>query len=101
LAYVRFNLVVIISNPLFISIIMKNKNSYTLILLIVLTIITGLVSENFPELKIVNTLIMVLSGFKFILVAFQFMELKKANVFWKALLLSFLVLFVSVILIVL
>jgi len=79
---------------------MKKKDIVTLALLIVLTIITGLVSENHQNFKMVNTLILVLSGLKFVLVAFQFMELKKANIFWKVLLMSFLILFIVVVLII-
>lgn len=41
--------------------------------------------------------ILALSGIKFLLVAFHFMELKKANVFWKVTLVFFLMLLIGII----
>jgi hypothetical protein len=38
-----------------------------------------------------------LSSIKFLLVAFQFMELKKAHSFWKILLSSYLILFTLIV----
>jgi len=57
---------------------------FTYLLLIIFTIITAVVSAFGSEGgKIIAFLIMVLAGIKFLLVAFHFMELKKAHTFWK------------------
>ncbi len=79
---------------------MKNKNIITLGVLIILTVVTGLVSENHQSYQTANMFIMLLSGLKFLLVAFQFMELKKANIFWKMTLIVFIILFTSLVLII-
>jgi hypothetical protein len=52
-------------------------------ILIVLTLTTAFVVNSMMISTFVVSLIMGLSIFKFLLVAFQFMELKKANSFWK------------------
>jgi hypothetical protein len=51
--------------------------------LIALTIVTALISNFMLVSPFVVSLIMGLAVFKFSLVTFQFMELKKANTFWK------------------
>jgi hypothetical protein len=79
---------------------MERKNIYTLIGLFIITTLTAIFS-NIDGLKIAAFAILFLSAIKFVLVAFQFMELKKANNLWKILLLGFLSLFVAVITIVL
>jgi len=76
---------------------MRNKDLYTLILLILLTIITAIISTNYNNFKIVAILILALSGIKFLAVSFQFMELKKANTFWKFLIPAFLFIFIGII----
>ncbi len=76
---------------------MKRKDTITLGFLFVLTILTALFSTSFNSLKYVTVIILVLSGFKFLLVAFEFMELKKAHNLWKGLLIGLLVFFVSII----
>jgi hypothetical protein len=43
--------------------------------------------------------ILFLSGLKFSLVAFHFMELKKANSFWKIAILLYIVLFITVVIV--
>jgi hypothetical protein len=48
-----------------------------------LTISTTCVADSFLVSAFVVPLLMVLAVFKFLLVAFQFMELKKAHSFWK------------------
>jgi heme/copper-type cytochrome/quinol oxidase subunit 4 len=48
-----------------------------------MTAATALVSASSVISKTAIFLIMGISGIKFLLVAFQFMELKKANSFWK------------------
>ncbi len=73
---------------------MTKTISYTLAILILLTLTTAMVS-NYVNLKIGALFIMLLSGVKFIFVAFNFMELKKAHVFWKVLILMYLILFIT------
>jgi len=80
---------------------MQKKDILTIGILIVLTIVTGLFSQYYSELKTVSTVILILSGIKFLLIAFQFMELKKANIFWKILLASYLILFSGIVLLIL
>jgi heme/copper-type cytochrome/quinol oxidase subunit 4 len=62
---------------------MKKSFIFTYIPLILLTAATALVSTSSAISKIAIFLIMGISVIKFLLVAFQFMELKKANSFWK------------------
>ena len=52
-------------------------------LLIILTVTTAFLSNYTSITNVAVNLILVASAFKFIIVAFQFMELKKANAFWK------------------
>lgn len=73
---------------------MKDKNTLAIILLLILTISTALVSNFASKLSWIAFPIMALSGLKFILVSFQFMELKKAHNTWKVLVSGFLVLIV-------
>ena len=80
---------------------MQKKDIYNLVALIGLTILTALFSTQFSSLKYVSIIILVLSAFKFILVSFNFMELKKAHAFWKTILIIYLIIFVSVISIIL
>ncbi|SNZ01488.1 cytochrome C oxidase subunit IV family protein [Flagellimonas pacifica] len=78
---------------------MDRTITITWILLVVLTIITSL----FSGMNGINVsiFVIVLAGFKFLGVAFQFMELKKAHLFWKIIIFAYLILFVSIILIIL
>lgn len=62
---------------------MKKTLNYGLGLLILLTLITALISNTSMFSKYAVGLIMTISAIKFLWVAFQFMELKKAHVFWK------------------
>ena len=78
---------------------MTKQNISTWILLLVLTVIAGLVSST--SLTYLVPLILILAVLKFIGVAFNFMEMKKAHVFWKILLISYLVVFCGVVLVVL
>ncbi len=75
---------------------MTKQNISTWILLLVLTIIAGLVSST--SLTYVIPLILLLAVLKFIGVAFNFMEMKKAHVFWKVLLIGYLVVFCGIVL---
>ena len=60
---------------------MKNTATITWIVLIVLTITSAVVSKL--DSKYVVLIILLLSGIKFLGIAFQFMEIKKAHVFWE------------------
>lgn len=74
---------------------MKRTFNITWLILILLTIISAV----FANLDLAYTAIIILglSFLKFIGVAFFFMELKKANVFWKVLLVAFLALLLGVV----
>lgn len=78
---------------------MKKTLIFNYGLLILLTLSTALISNIVTISNLAVSLIMGLSSLKFILVSFQFMELKKANLFWKVSLIS--VLFLIILLIVL
>ena len=67
---------------------MKKTYNYTWIALIVLTVASALIT-NF-EMAYAVVFILFLAFLKFIGVAYNFMELNKANVFWKVLLVVFL-----------
>jgi heme/copper-type cytochrome/quinol oxidase subunit 4 len=62
---------------------MKKSLISIYVLLLLLTIATAWIANLFTISAFVVPLVMVLAAFKFLLVAFQFMELKKANSFWK------------------
>ena len=64
-----------------------------------LTFITAFVSGS--EINYAALLIIGIAVLKFILVAFEFMELKKAHVLWKYLLLGFLGVFSSIVVLIL
>ena len=76
---------------------MSKNNIITWIILILLTIISGLVSSLIASYVV--PLILILAVLKFIGVSFNFMELKKAHLAWKVLLIGYLTIFISVILI--
>ncbi|CAM3872804.1 cytochrome C oxidase subunit IV family protein [Flavobacterium sinopsychrotolerans] len=67
---------------------MKKTLFITYGLLIVLTASTALISNTMSVSGFAIVLIMGLSVLKFLLVSFEFMELKKANSFWKVSLIS-------------
>ncbi len=73
---------------------MKKTLFITYGLLIVLTASTALISNTMSVSSISILIIMGLSVMKFLLVCFEFMELKKANIFWKVSLISVLILIV-------
>ncbi len=62
---------------------MKKTLLFSYGLLILLTVVTALISNFVSTASLVVGLVMGLSILKFILVSFEFMELKKANSFWK------------------
>jgi len=64
----------------FLSLTYNNKNTISLIILLMLTMITAALAG----MKGATLLILLIAVIKFLLVAFQFMELKKAHLFWKA-----------------
>ena len=59
------------------------KNSITLGILLLLTILVSVASAQMQQGTYLVILIMGLAMAKLLLVAFQFMELKKAHLFWK------------------
>lgn len=67
---------------------MKDTISSTFILLLALTVMVAFVTLNVSA-EIMATTVVTLALIKFWLVAFQFMELKKAHAFWKYLILGF------------
>ena len=67
---------------------MKDTISSTFILLLALTVIAAFAASNVSP-EIIVTTVVALAFIKFWLVAFQFMELKKAHPFWKYLILGF------------
>ena len=62
---------------------MKKELTYTFALLLLLTFATFLIVNLPLDSFIKKCLILALFSVKFLLVAFQFMELKKAHSFWK------------------
>lgn len=87
-----------LSRNLFDILIMNKLNVITWILLLLLTVIAGLVSS--AHISYVIPLILLLAVLKFIGVAFNFMELRKANVFWGVLIIGFLVVFCGLVLLI-
>ncbi len=67
----------------------------TLFALLLLTGLTAFLATFFSETTYTKPLILLLSGVKFLLVAFYFMELKKANIFWKAIVVGYLIVFIG------
>lgn len=67
---------------------MKDAILSTFILLLALTLIAAFLAFNVSA-EIMATTVVTLALIKFWLVAFQFMELKKAHTFWKYLILGF------------
>ena len=79
---------------------MKNNVYFkVLLLLIVLTILAAFVVRLEFGLKVAAAITLVLFMVKFISVAFYFMELKKAHIFWKSAVLIFVSIFLAIILI--
>ena len=79
----RFDLVAPISCFVFNSLIMKKELIITFGLLLLLTLTTFVVLNFAANNFIKRSSIIILFSAKFLLVVFQFMELKKAHVFWK------------------
>tara|TARA_R110000868_G_scaffold342194_2_gene603017 strand:+ start:28241 stop:28477 length:237 start_codon:yes stop_codon:yes gene_type:complete len=67
-------------------------------ILITLTIASALISKL--DGAYIALIILILAALKFLGIAFQFMELKKAHTFWKGMIIGFLVIFALVILLI-
>jgi hypothetical protein len=78
---------------------MKKSLIITYGTLLMLTLSTAFVASSIAISKGIVLLILMISAIKFLLVAFQFMELKKANPFWKVSLLFILFLLIFLIVI--
>ncbi|PWA08559.1 hypothetical protein DB891_11130 [Flavobacterium laiguense] len=76
-------MVIVVSSTLFNFLKMQKSLIFVYGVLIALTIATALIANFMLVSPFVVSLIMGLAVFKFSLVTFQFMELKKANSFWK------------------
>jgi Prokaryotic Cytochrome C oxidase subunit IV len=74
----------------YVSLMWNKKNTISLIVLLKLTLITAALAS----MKSATLLILIIAVIKFLLVAFQFMELKKAHLFWKAAI-TILILFIT------
>ncbi len=74
---------------------MKLTHKTTIIILYVITVIMALVSKYLYGQSFFIVLLLGLSAIKFLLVAFQFMEMKKAHSAWKFLIVFYLILFVG------
>ena len=66
--------------------------NYTITALLVITVITALFSDMNTSLG--KWIILILSGIKFILVAFNFIEMRTSNPVWKGILIGFIGVFV-------
>ncbi len=77
---------------------MKNKTIIWAVLML-LTFITAFISKR--AINDALLLIIGIADLKFILVTFEFMELKKAHILWKYLVLGFLTIFSSIVLLIL
>lgn len=90
----------VISRNLF-AILMKNHLYFKVLLsLLALTILAALVVTLDIGLKAASAIILALFMVKFLGVAFYFMELKKAHVFWKSAVLIFVSVFLGIVLMV-
>ena len=70
---------------------MTKQNIITWAILMVLTVSAGLGSRT--SITYVAPIIILIAAIKFIAVAFNFMEMKKANSFWKVLIIGYLIAF--------
>ena len=76
---------------------MKLTHNNTIVFLAVLTLATATVSRFAYGMSFFVSLVLGLSAVKFMLVAFQFMEMKKSNGFWRFFIVFYLLIFVGVI----
>ena len=78
---------------------MTKQNVITWALLMALTIAAGIASSL--SIAYIAPIIIAFAALKFIGVAFNFMEIKKANIFWQVLIVSFVFIFCGIIIILL
>ncbi len=79
---------------------MKDPKYFKVLLsLLILTILAAFVVRLNIGLKAASAIILALFMLKFLGVAFYFMELKKAHVFWKSAVIIFVLLFSTIILV--
>lgn len=77
---------------------MKNPLAITVAVLIGFTLLTGLIVYSEPEfLGFAPQIIMSIAAVKVYLVAFEFMELRKAHIFWKTATILICLLIVSIV----
>lgn len=80
---------------------MKNNVYFKVLLsLLALTILAAFVAKLGFNLKVAAAITLALFTVKFIGVAFYFMELKRAHIFWKSSVLIFVSIFLAIILII-
>ncbi len=75
---------------------MRKTDIITLALLITLTFFTAFFAGKDTFQWWIPLTILVLSGIKFLLVSFNFMEIKKAHSFWKTSIILYLMIFVAI-----
>ncbi len=80
---------------------MNITHEKTIIVLYAITLITAVSSRTINDGYFAAMLILILSAVKFFSVAFQFMDMKRANSFWKSLIILFLSAFIVAIAVVL
>ena len=76
---------------------MTRQNIITWILLLFLTLLAGLFSRS--SITYLLPIILLLAILKFMGVAFAFMEMQESNLFWKVLILGYLIIFSGAILV--
>jgi hypothetical protein len=79
---------------------MKKSTLITWVSLISLTILSAIISTYFFKVSYLVELILLIAAIKFIIVAYFFMDLKKAHIFWKTATLLFLLIFLMLIIVV-
>ncbi len=73
-----------------------NKLTISWIILLILTVVSGLSSTDGG--KYITALILIMAVVKFVIVSFIFMELFKAHSFWKIAVISYLAIFTIIVL---
>jgi hypothetical protein len=77
---------------------MKTKQLLIIwILLLFLTLVTAAISNYYTHSSYVVEIIITIAVLKFIAVSFYFMEIKNAHLFWKISILTFLLIFSTII----
>ncbi len=64
---------------------MKNSNLITILILVILSILVAILAQN----VVLKSFLLIVFVIKFLLVAFNFMEMKYAHTFWKVLIIIF------------